>query len=152
VGHGPDALAERGIAVRFIVANPSAYLYFDPERPVAVAGGPQVNRWRYGFDHAPEYVGIGPRESLARYLARDVTIVLGAQDTGKAALLLEVSPPAMAQGANRFERGIYYDQHIRRLAREARLTTRHQLIQLAGVGHAAGDVLAAPQTRKIMFG
>jgi len=151
VGRGPDALAERGIRVRFIIANPSTYLYFGRERPVA-AGGAQVNRWRYGFDDAPEYVGIGPRAALARYLARDVTIVLGEQDTGNAALLLEVSPPAMAQGANRLERGIHYDRHVRGLARAARLGMGHRLIKLAGVGHAAGDVLAAAQTREIMFG
>ena len=152
VGRGPDALAERGIRVRFIIANPSTYLYFGRERPVAVAGGAPVNGWRYGFDDAPEYVGTGPQESLARYLARDVTIVLGEQDTGSAALLLEVSPPAMAQGANRLERGIHYDRHVRGLARAARLAMGHRLIKLAGVGHAAGDVLAAAQTRDIMFG
>jgi hypothetical protein len=152
VGRGPDALADRGIRVRFVIANPSTYLYFDRERPVAVPGGAQVNRWRYGFDHAPEYVGIGPRESLGRYLARDVTIVLGALDTDRAALLLEVSPPAMAQGANRLERGLYYDRHVRRLARAARLAAGHRLIQLTGIGHAADDVLAAPETREIIFG
>ncbi len=152
VGRGPDALAERGIPVRFVVANPSTYLYFDQERPVAVPDRARVNRWRYGFDDAPPYVDSSPLESLERYLARDVMIVLGAQDNDGAALLLEVSPPAMAQGANRLERGIYYDAHIRRLARAAGLTAGHQLIQLAGVGHSARDVLAAPHTRKFMFG
>jgi hypothetical protein len=34
----------------------------------------------------------------------------------------------------------------------AGLAARHQLIQLAGVGHAAGDVLAAPQVRELVFG
>ena len=78
-------------------------------------------------------------------------IVLGAQDSDGAALLLEVSPPAMAQGANRLERGSYYNAHIRRLAGAAGLTVGHQLIQLAGVGHSARDVLAARQTRQLMF-
>jgi hypothetical protein len=35
VGHAPDALAERGIPVRFVISNPSTYLYFDGERPAA---------------------------------------------------------------------------------------------------------------------
>lgn len=152
VGRAPDALAERGIPVRFIIANPSTYLYFDRERPVAVAGGSRVNHWRYGFEAAPAYVDLSPRQSLQRYLARDVTIVLGAQDNDGAALLLEVSPPAMAQGSNRLERGIYYDAHVRRLADTAGLTAGHRLIQLAGVGHAAGDILAAAQTRDAMWG
>ncbi len=151
-GRGPDALAERGQRVRFVVSNPSTYLYFDRERPVTVPDGSLVNRWRYGFDEAPGYVDADPRSSLERYLARDVTIVLGALDTDRAGLLLEVSPAAMAQGANRFDRGLHYDQHVRRLARAAGLPARHRLIQLAGVGHTAGDVMAAADVREIVFG
>ena len=152
VGRAPDTLARRGIRVRFIIANPSTYLYFDRSRPVAVTGDSGANRWRYGFEAAPAYVECSPRQSLAHYLARDVAIVLGTEDSDSAALLLEVSPPAMAQGANRFERGINYDRHVRGLARAAGLAAGHRLIRLAGVGHAAADVLAAPQTRHIMFG
>jgi hypothetical protein len=153
VGREPDALAARGIPVRFIIANPSTYLYFDRQRPVVVPDDDgRVNRWRYGFDAAPGYVTGSPRQSLERYLARDVTIVLGGQDSDGAALLLETSPAAMAQGANRLERGIYYDAHVRRLARAAGLPAEHRLIKLAGVGHAASDVLVAPQTRGVMFG
>ena len=69
-----------------------------------------------------------------------------------ASLLLEVSPAAMAQGANRLDRGLRYDQHVRGLARAAGLPFRHRLVRLAGVGHTAADVLAAPQTREIVFG
>ena len=152
VGRAPDTLAQHGIRVRFVITNPSTYLYFDRSRPVAVADDSGVNRWRYGFEAAPAYVDCSPRQSLERYLARDVVIVLGTEDSDSAALLLEVSPPAMAQGANRFERGINYDQHVRGLARAAGLAGEHRLIQLPGVGHAAADVLAAAATRQIMFG
>jgi hypothetical protein len=152
VGRFPDLLAERGISVRFIIANPSTYLYFDHERPVTVPNGTGINRWRYGFEAAPAYVDTTPRQSLERYLARDVTIVLGSEDRDSAALLLEVSAAAMAQGANRLERGINYDRHVHRLSSAAGLATRHRIIQLDGIGHAARDVLAAPQTREIMFG
>lgn len=152
VGRGPDALIRRGIGVRFIIANPSTYLYFDRDRPATVRDRSVANCWRYGFDNAPAYVETGPRESFERYLGRDVTIVLGARDSDGTALLLEISPPAMAQGVNRFERGINYDQHIRALARARGLTTAHRLVQLPGVGHAAEEVLAAPQVRQLMFG
>jgi hypothetical protein len=152
VGRGPGTLAERGIPVRFIIANPSTYLYFDRQRPFAVPDGRLVNRWRYGFDGAPPYVEGGPRPNLARYLARDVTIVLGEQDADPGALLLEVSPAAMTQGRNRRERGVCYERHVRRLAREAGYPVRHRLIRRAGAGHAAADVLAAAQVREIMFG
>ena len=152
VGRGPDALGSRGLRVRFVVSNPSTYLYFDRDRPVAVPDGAHVNDWRYGFDGAPGYVDTDARRSLERYLGRDVTIVLGALDNDGGSLLLEVSPAAMAQGANRFDRGVRYHQHVRALARTARLPARHRLIQLAGVGHTAGDVLAAGAVREIVFG
>jgi hypothetical protein len=150
-GRAPDVLEQRGISVRFIIANPSTYLYFDHERPVTVPNATGINRWRYGFEGSPTYVNSGPQQSLERYLARDVTIVLGSEDRDGAALLLEVSAAAMAQGANRLERGINYDGHVRRLAAAAGLATRHRLIRLSGIGHPANDVLAAPQVREIMF-
>jgi hypothetical protein len=140
-GQAPDVLAQRGIPVRFIIANPSTYLYFD-----------YAHRWRYGFDEAPAYVTDTPGQSLRRYLGRDVTIVLGAEDRAADALLLETGAAAMAHGASRFERGINYDRHVRRRADEEGLAVNHRLIELAGIGHAAGDVLAAAQTREIVFG
>jgi hypothetical protein len=152
VGRAPDALAKRGISVRFVISNPSTYLYFDQERPVAMPGGVGINRWRYGFEAKPPYVNDTARQSLERYLARDVTIVLGSQDRDDAAVLLETSAAAMAQGANRHDRGINYHDYIQRQARAAGLPTSHKVVELAGIGHAAADVLAAPQTRKIMFG
>jgi hypothetical protein len=152
VGRAPDTLAMRGIQVRFVIANPSTYLYFDEYRPVTVPNDTGVNRWRYGFDEHPPYVKDTARQSLRRYLGRDVTIVLGAEDRDGGALLLEVSAAAMAQGANRFERGIHYGKYIHRRAREERVPARHRVIELRGVGHAAGEVLADQQTREIMFG
>jgi pimeloyl-ACP methyl ester carboxylesterase len=151
VGRGPDVLAARGLRVRFVVANPSTYLYFSRERPVPVPDAARVNDWRYGFDRAPGYVDANPGRNLERYLGRDVTIVLGELDNDEASLLLEVSPAAMAQGANRLDRGLRYDQHVRGLARAAGLPFRHRLIRLAGVGHTAADVLAAERTREIVF-
>lgn len=152
VGRVPDALADDGIPVHFIIANPSTYLYFDRSRPVEVPAGAGVNSWRYGFDDPPPYVDCSAAESLRRYVGRDVTIMLGDEDRDGAAMLLEVSAAAMAQGANRFERGINYHQHVQALAGKAGLTAKHELCPLAGIGHDAGYVLAAPETRKIMFG
>jgi hypothetical protein len=152
VGQAPDELAKLGIPVRFIIANPSTYLYFGHDRPVTVPDDAEINRWRYGFEGPPAYVKDTPEESLRRYLERDVAIVLGAEDREADALLLEVGAAAMAQGANRFERGINYEQHILRRAHEEGLEVNHRLVQLDGVGHAAGDVLAAESTRNLMFG
>lgn len=151
VGHAPDALEDQGIRVRFIIANPSTYLYFDATRPVPVRGK-GINRWRYGFEGAPRYVSDTPKQSLARYVRRDVSILLGAEDQDESALLLERNPAARAQGRNRFERGHRYHEHVERLARSVGLKHKHKLAELPGVGHDAALVLAAEQTRNIMFG
>jgi hypothetical protein len=156
VGRGPALLAGRGIDVRFVISNPSTYLYFTTDRPKEVPGGTGINRWRYGFEGAPAYVEGNATDNLRRYLRRDVTIVLGREDRDGAALLLETGAAAMAQGANRYDRGINYRNYILDLARDRELDdglkSRHRLIKLDGVGHSAGDVMAAEETRKIIFG
>jgi hypothetical protein len=156
VGRGPDRLAARGVAVRFVLSNPSTYLYFTADQSAAVGGRGRGDggeyRWRYGFDGAPAYVEGDARENLRRYLGRDVTIVLGRDDSDGASLLLETHAAAMAQGANRYDRGIRYHAYITRLAREEGLEPRHQLIECDGVGHAAADVMAAEPVRDILFG
>ncbi len=51
VGRGEAALAPRGLTLRYVVANPSSYLYFSADRPVPVdpAACPRFDRWRYGL-------------------------------------------------------------------------------------------------------
>lgn len=152
VGRAPDELAAKGIHVRFVIANPSTYLYFDRARPVSIPDGQGINAWRYGFDDPPPYVDCSPGDALRRYTQRDVTIILGDEDRDGGALLLEVSAAAMAQGANRLDRGLKYHDYVRDLASRAGLPARHQIHRLSGVGHDAGAVLAAAETRKILFG
>jgi hypothetical protein len=151
VGKEPENLAREGIHASFIIANPSSYLYFSKRRPAPVAEEKSVNQWRYGFDDSPGYVDKNPQQYLEQYLYRDVSIVLGAEDRNPAALLLQVGPEAMAQGANRLERGIYYHQHVQEMAREAGLLSHHQLLLLLGIGHEARDVMTSPQVIDLIF-
>src|SRR5450830_1086474 len=68
VGQGEGRLP--GVAVRYVVANPSSYLYFHPERPVpAVAATcPGVDHWKYGWTDAPGYARqLSPAAYEARY-------------------------------------------------------------------------------------
>ena len=81
-GHEGDALARAGIAVRYVVANPSSYLYFDDERPDGqpIAGGtcPSATEWKYGLKSAPPYVASQDvRDLETRYAARHVVYLLG---------------------------------------------------------------------------
>lgn len=151
VGREPCALTQEGLAVRFLISNPSAYVYFSADRPVTVPAGAEVNRWRYGFDDPVPYVNATAQDYLKQYLSRDVTLVLGEEDRNPLDLLLGISPPQMAQGANRFERGINYHHHVQEMARKMGLAASSRLITLPGIGHDAGDVLAAQATRDVLF-
>ncbi|WP_186028588.1 alpha/beta hydrolase [Burkholderia gladioli] len=137
VGHGDEALARLGVAVRYVVANPSSYLYFNGRRPAAasvpLADCEGVNRWKYGFDGAPPYVTAqGKADFERRYVARDVVYLLGTADTDPATHFIDRSCAAMTQGPNRLARGLAYFDYLR--ARHPSDFTQ-TLVEVPGVGH-----------------
>ncbi|MFA1537954.1 hypothetical protein [Actinomadura monticuli] len=158
VGRGPDDL---DVPVRFVVANPSTYLYFDVHRPkdgsFAPHGGIEVDQWRYGFgDPVPPYIDVPPGRLrgkavegyFARYIERDVVYLLGEEDADPGALLLEVHPAAEAQGRTRKERGENYHRY---LAFKAGRPV-HRLVHVPGVGHDAAAMFGSPEGRRHLFG
>ena len=76
---GEAPLLQRGIHLRYVVANPSSYLYFSPDRPDGNAAAcPSYNEWKYGFAAGvPAYVSSAPAVLEKAYAARDVTYLLG---------------------------------------------------------------------------
>jgi len=134
VGNGAAALEARGIVVRYVVANPSSYLWFSPERPVAVAGAcPRADRWKYGFEgDLPPYVTQDAATLERRYVRRDVTYLLGGADTDPHHPALDVTCAGEAQGPDRHARGLNYVAMLR--SRDGdRL--RHRVLTVDGVGH-----------------
>ena len=76
-------LRRDGLALRYVIANPSSYLYLTNERPRPDGKGyapyergicPTYNQYKYGTDKLPAYAR-GQEESrlFVRYAARDVT-------------------------------------------------------------------------------
>src|SRR5262245_6133277 len=63
VGQADPLMMKAGIKVRYVVANPSSYLYFSDDRPLPEGGFapfesascPNFNRWKYGWIDAPAY-------------------------------------------------------------------------------------------------
>lgn len=151
VGHGPDDLR---VPVRFVVANPSTYLYFDKDRPKGhsyIQCGDLEDQWRYGFGGPlPPYIdGKEPiREYFRRYTERDVVYLLGEEDADPGAVLLEVHPAAEAQGRTRRERGENYHRYLAYKAGEV----VHELVHVPGVGHDATAMFSSPQGRRCLFG
>jgi pimeloyl-ACP methyl ester carboxylesterase len=136
VGHGQGPLERTGIPIHYVVANPSSYLYFSPERPVpALAECFNVDRWQYGLDgRLPRYVlePVAPAALERAYRARDVVYLLGTADTDPNHRQLDRSCGAEAQGDSRFARGIGYFAYL-----EARASgpLNQRLSEVPGVGH-----------------
>ena len=79
-GRSEGALTKAGIHLRYVVANPSSYVYFSSERPAGDgfalfddAACPAFDRWKYGMTGLPNYLaGDDPAALEAAYAARDV--------------------------------------------------------------------------------
>jgi len=139
-GRGGGALAEAGIHVRYLAANPSSYVYFSPERPAADgfaafngASCPAFDHWKYGMTGLPAYsAGADPAELEAAYIARDVVYLLGTGDDDPDHPMLDKTCMAEAEGPNRYARGLAYFRYL-----QWRHPTglAHRLLQAPGVGH-----------------
>ena len=148
-GRGEDALTKQGIHVRYIVANPSSYVYFSPERPAGdgfatfdAAACPAYDRWKYGMTDLPNYLaGQDPAALEAAYAARDVVYLLGTADTNPNHPALDKTCMAEAEGPNRYARGLAYFRYLQ-WRRPTGLAQR--LMQAPGVGHDAGNMFDSP--------
>jgi len=144
--------------VRYVVANPSSYLYFNEERALpggddefgvpeagAVATCPFYNRYRYGLGSLNAYMAAaGPGLVRTQYAARHVHYLLGENDNDPNGAGLDTSCAARLQGAHRLERGRIYHRHLRHYFGEA-ITERHVLRTVPGVGHSSRGVFNSPQ-------
>jgi hypothetical protein len=118
VGKAAAALSSAGIHLRYVIANPSSYLYFSYERPVQFRGAScrDFNRWKYGPIDPPAYVkadGANTWAQLeAQYAQRDVIYLLGDADIDPHQKDLDTSCGAEAQGRTRFVRGRAYFAYL----------------------------------------
>lgn len=143
-GKGEDALTREGIGVRYVVANPSSYAYFNAERPEPsiAASCPKFNDWKYGMDKRPAYLATpSPAELEQRYVARRVIYLLGALDTNPNHPALDKSCMAEAQGPYRYARGHSY---FATMQSRDNGTPNHSLWDVAGVGHDGDKMLTSP--------
>jgi len=151
LGHDQPALEAAGIRVRYVIANPSSYTYFDERRPVAFshAGCPQFNRWKYGMSDLPAYAE-GQTAALLqeKYLKRDIVYLLGQKDVDPNHPALDKTCEAKAQGPYRLARGRYYFNYLKRLQPQG---LQQQLIEVPGVGHDGDGMFSSPQGQAALF-
>ncbi|MGH8780879.1 alpha/beta fold hydrolase [Paraburkholderia sp.] len=157
VGHGEAMLADNGVSVQYVVANPSIYLYFDESRPTQgalqpadAASCPDVNRWLYGMTDAPAYVASQHVDELeARYVRRNVVYLLGTADTNPYTHFIDRSCAAMAQGPYRFARGLAYFDYLKRRDASA---LKQRVVEVPGIGHDNRGMFTSVCGLAVLFG
>jgi pimeloyl-ACP methyl ester carboxylesterase len=157
-GRAEAALNQAGIKVRYVVANPSTYLYFDNSRPnpdgsfhpATAADCPHVNRWKYGMDQVPVYVAQQKLDTIeARYAARKVIYLLGMEDTNPYTHFIDRSCPAMAQGPYRLARGLAYFKYLQARHPSA---LNQRVVEVPGVGHDGRGMYGSACGQAVLFG
>lgn len=139
-----------GISLRYVIANPSSYAYFDAQRPVPfeLASCPGFNDWKYGLQNLPAYARGQSAAALEKaYVARQVTYLLGQQDTDPNHPALDKSCAAETQGPYRLIRGHNYFDYLKQ--RHPQL--RHALVEVPGVGHNGDKMFTSPEGQKALF-
>lgn len=123
----PDQLRdEHGIHTRGVIANPSTYVYFSPERHVQgttydfdipstyeVQNCPTYDHYKFGVHMANKYFDEEPDTLRHRYSRRHVVHMVGANDNDPNSWYLDRTCPALMQGLHRLERGQIYYNYLR---------------------------------------
>ena len=141
------AAVSRTMLERYVIVNPSSYLWFTPERPAPVENCPAYNEWRYGLDGRVGEAGTGNTEEVReRYSGRAVHYLIGTADDDPRSTSLDRSCAAQAQGANREDRARNYHAHL--LATFGpHIDQTQPLAFVEGVGHDARGMLASDAGR-----
>ncbi|WP_295750428.1 alpha/beta hydrolase [Undibacterium sp.] len=139
VGKAEALLKSHAISVRYVVANPSSYLYFNETRPFAKSAScNKFNQWKYGWEAAPVYVDSKNRANYEKqYSQRNVVYLLGELDINPHHSALDQSCAAEMQGAFRLERGLHYFNYLQQ---RHPTMTQQRIIRVPGIAHD-GDAM-----------
>lgn len=158
----PEHCAQSGVKLRFVIANPSSYVYFDSLRPQPDGGFrladrtacPDVDDWKYGTRKLPRY---GAAEAAAErdaaalergYVGREVVYLAGERDCDPEHPALDRSCAANAQGPHRLARARAYYAYLH--ARHPQL--RHRWYEVPGAGHSAEAMFISEPGIRALFG
>ena len=150
------------VPVRYVVANPSSYLYLSPERPVrgttdSFAPPPAgdcrgYDDYKYGLRALNPYLtAVGAARIRAQFASRRVTYLLGANDTDPHDSSLDTACAAELQGAFRRQRGEAFFNYLGHLYGTRVYATQSERI-VPGVAHDAAAMFASPDGRRVLFG
>jgi len=118
-------------AKHIVIANPSTWLWPTLQE-----------RFPFGFGGLPP--AMTGDDTLRRYLAQPVTLLLGTADNQRDADL-NVTAGADRQGANRFERGHNFYRTARELAQARGWAFNWTLLEVPDVGHSGRRMLGSSE-------
>lgn len=149
-----------GIGIRFVIANPSSYVYMDGQRKVVNSttqfsipsnSCTSYNEWKYGLDDLftyPKLVGIPSIRSS--YKKNTVTYLLGENDDNPNSASLDRDCEAKLQGDHRLERGMVYFNYLRHYYGEG-ITANHDLVTVPNAGHNNFDMYNSVEGIEVLF-
>lgn len=161
-----DKARPQNIHIRYIVMNPSSYIYFSPKRAVdgstkkfavpsetQIDNNPGYNNYAYGLNALYSFhrgKRLTPEKIRELYPQRNVVYLLGQKDC-VADGSMSIVPAAMMQGRNRLERGMIYFGHlVDEFGLEIEKNQQLQLIK--GVGHNGRGMILSPPGRIAILG
>lgn len=147
----------QGVFIRYIVANPSSYLYLDETRYKTNENGEIIetsreeladcssyNKYKYGLEELYGYAEtLSPQIIRTRLLTRPIMFVVGMADKDRD-WGLDKSCEADLQGKNRYERGLLNMHHLRSFVKNSRQFP-HIWIEIPEVGHEAAKIFNHPR-------
>ena len=138
-----------GVNTKFIVANPSSYVYLDDQRRVGDSldtfakpstNCDDYNEWKYGLEDLfqyPDNIGVDSIRNLLKN--RQVIYLLGEADNDPNASSLDVSCEAKLQGNHRLERGMIYFNYLQHYY-GAGIKVFQSIVTVPHAGHSNFDM------------
>jgi hypothetical protein len=149
-----------GVPVRYVVMNPSSYMYLTPKRVVdgdlrhltadEKSGCPGYNDYKYGLHDLNSYMSAAPSNFIDRFTGRDVEYLLGEDDTDPEDSSIDTSCEGEWQGSQRFERGNNYWESL--LSVIGTTIKEHQtVVTVPGVAHDGELMFESPRGQAALF-
>ncbi len=166
-GNRIEELYHDSISFRYVVANPSTYMYFDGERRIpgsldqfaipdsaAIANCPNYDRYKFGLsdlDSCWYMISTTPAAITSQFEEREYVLLLGTLDNDPADTTMDQSCKAAFLGDHRLERGIIYFNYIQEFFGPG-ILSNHYIDTVPGVDHSAHDMLVSQQGLDFVFG
>jgi hypothetical protein len=150
----------RGYQFRFIIMNPSTYLYFDDRRPIVTGdkltfarpdtmGCGDYNQYPKGFEKLNPYAAkIGEATIKQQFLTRDIAFILGGSDVDMTDPSMDKTCSGNLQGRFRLERGQFYYAYLQLFSKKGKI---HTIQAVPNVAHSGEKMINNEITRKYLF-